>query len=468
MKHNMLTHKLVKGLHLFVIAALLAGLALSLLPVPVAHAATFIVDTTDDTDDATPGNGVCADSSGDCSLRAAITEANALAGPDIITLPAGTYTLTITIAGRPEEANAEGDLDITDDLTINGASAANTIVQAGTDDTNGIDRVFHIPSPAGDGVTVTFNDLTIRYGYLSGTQDGDVDDGAAIHNETGATVNINDCIITENTVADGDNDAAIANQGLDGGGTININNCTISDNSSDDDGGGVFNLQQTGGTSTINIANSTIFKNTTEERGGGVYNEGGTVTVSSSLITFNEAEHSDRGDGGGIANRKGGTLIVSNSTFSGNIADHDGGAVYVGVDDSSETQATITTSTFSGNTAGNNGGGVHVEDDEATVTLTNVTISSNTTEERGGGVYNESGTVTISNSTISNNVATDSIDGDGGGVANCQGGTLIVSNSSFSGNICANDGGAVYVDDENGDDTQVTITGMVSPIVIQV
>ncbi len=64
-----------------------------------ADAAIFLVNTTADTQDAAAGNGVCADASGACSLRAAITEANALAGADIITLPAGTYTITLPTEG---------------------------------------------------------------------------------------------------------------------------------------------------------------------------------------------------------------------------------------------------------------------------------------------------------------------------------------------------------------------------------
>src|SRR5215210_3997640 len=71
------------------------------------NAATFVVNTTADTQDAAPGNGTCADAAGACSLRAAITEANALAGADIITVPAGTYTQTL--AGANEDANAGGD-----------------------------------------------------------------------------------------------------------------------------------------------------------------------------------------------------------------------------------------------------------------------------------------------------------------------------------------------------------------------
>ena len=42
-----------------------------------AGAATFVVNSTGDTPDAAPGDGVCADASGDCTLRAAIREANA-------------------------------------------------------------------------------------------------------------------------------------------------------------------------------------------------------------------------------------------------------------------------------------------------------------------------------------------------------------------------------------------------------
>ena len=65
-----------------------------------ASAAIFVVNTTADTQDAVAGDGICADSGGACSLRAAITEANALAGADIITLPVGTYTTTLPTTGR--------------------------------------------------------------------------------------------------------------------------------------------------------------------------------------------------------------------------------------------------------------------------------------------------------------------------------------------------------------------------------
>lgn len=121
MKRKTLTDVLGKALQRLCIAALITGLALGTGPTLAAHAASITVDSTADAVDAAPGNGVCATAGGDCTLRAAIQEANALAGDDTITLPAGTYTLTI--AGAHEYNAATGDLDIRENLTITGAGA---------------------------------------------------------------------------------------------------------------------------------------------------------------------------------------------------------------------------------------------------------------------------------------------------------------------------------------------------------
>src|SRR5262249_3184935 len=100
-----------------------------------ALAATFTVTKTADTNDGV-GNS-------DCSLREAISAANATLGADTITLPAGTYQLTLANAGGTnEDNNATGDLDVNDSLTINGAGSGTTIIEAGTNTSNGIDKVF--------------------------------------------------------------------------------------------------------------------------------------------------------------------------------------------------------------------------------------------------------------------------------------------------------------------------------------
>ena len=97
--------------------------------------ATITVNSTADAVDATP-DGVCAAAAGTCTLRAAIQEANSQAGPQVISVPSGTYALTLT--GSGEDQAATGDLDVTDDLLIGGAGAT-TIV-----DGNGTDRIFHV------------------------------------------------------------------------------------------------------------------------------------------------------------------------------------------------------------------------------------------------------------------------------------------------------------------------------------
>src|SRR3954452_11550189 len=164
MLNNDLSQSAGNGLRhiLALMFAVIASLAITAFSTNV-NAATFVVNTTSDTQDAAPGNGTCADSGGMCSLRAAITEANALSGADTITLPAGTYTITLVAAD--EDANAGGDFDITSPITINGAGAGTTIVQANAAPMVATERVFHV---IGAGATaVTINAITIQNGHAT-------------------------------------------------------------------------------------------------------------------------------------------------------------------------------------------------------------------------------------------------------------------------------------------------------------
>ncbi len=117
-----------------------------------APAATFTVDTTTDAVDTVAGDGVCATAGGACSLRAAVQEANALAGADTIDLPAGTYVLTL--GGGAEDAAASGDLDVTEPLTIDGAGVGVSII-----DGNDASRVIEASAP------ITLSGVTIRHGH---------------------------------------------------------------------------------------------------------------------------------------------------------------------------------------------------------------------------------------------------------------------------------------------------------------
>jgi CSLREA domain-containing protein len=153
----------------------------------VASAAIFTVDDLGDAVDANPGNAACQTATGACTLRAAMQEANATAGADEIVVPAGTVTLTI--AGAFEDAAATGDLDITDDLTVTGAGASVTFVDAA-----GLDRVFDV------GANVTLSGLTVRGGDAQG-----LDGGGMFIAPFGAdiTVDVSDVHVTGNTANHG-------------------------------------------------------------------------------------------------------------------------------------------------------------------------------------------------------------------------------------------------------------------------
>ncbi|MDF1512606.1 MAG: hypothetical protein P1S60_02230 [Anaerolineae bacterium] len=100
------------------IAVFALMLAISFIPQRTLAAATFVVDSDLDSHDDIPGNGVCWDSGGRCTLRAAIEEANAWPGEDTIEIPTGPFNLNL------------GVLTIEDDVIITGAGSGNTTIKA--------------------------------------------------------------------------------------------------------------------------------------------------------------------------------------------------------------------------------------------------------------------------------------------------------------------------------------------------
>lgn len=87
--------------------ALLLALLLCASP---SFAATFTVDSTGDEPDADVSDfdGICATEGEDCTLRAAIQEANAQPGADTIVLPAGTIVLGSALPDWEESATLDG------------------------------------------------------------------------------------------------------------------------------------------------------------------------------------------------------------------------------------------------------------------------------------------------------------------------------------------------------------------------
>ena len=146
------------ALTVFLLVALLTAAAL-----PAQQ--TFTVNVTYDAPDINPGDGDCNDGTGNCTLRAAVMEANAQSGDDVIMLPAGTYP--ITVPGANEQSALTGDLDVRDTtgtLTILGAGVSTTIIDA-----SGLgDRIFDV----WDGATLVAEDLTITGGLNTGLEEG--------------------------------------------------------------------------------------------------------------------------------------------------------------------------------------------------------------------------------------------------------------------------------------------------------
>src|SRR5690606_36634724 len=138
------------------LAATLLLLAAAPAP-PAAAAETIVVTVFDD-----PAQDASCAIGGACSLRETVLRANAAPGVAwVIQLAAGTYQLTLGAPGNADAAS--GDLDITADVTMQGAGAAQTVI-----DVVVADRAFDARD-----VPLTLAGLTISGGGL-------VDQGGAM------------------------------------------------------------------------------------------------------------------------------------------------------------------------------------------------------------------------------------------------------------------------------------------------
>ena len=383
----------VAGRAMFVLGlAGIVALFLALAARP-AYAATFTVDRTDDSVTASACTTAAAE---DCSLRGAIAAANAAPGPDTIDFASGLTTFTLNITGTHEDENVNGDLDVKDDLTIDGGSSGVTI--EGT--TGWSERVI------------------------------DVIGGSTVASRTDVT-------ITEVTVRNGN--ATVGGIESSKGGGIQVNG----------------NAKVFGGAS-LTLQQSTVTDNTAVGVGGGIHDQGGSsITLQDSTVSNNTAGNNVNGGGGAIFSS--GTLSLTNSTVTGNEGVGLGGGIHFGSYAGSPT-LTMTDSTVSNNTVANaggftNGGGIYLFGSTMTATLTNSTVSNNTAENngsqsnsagQGGGIYVDSGAVTLANSTVSGNTAKNGsqldADGDGGGVYTLSGVALTLANTTITSNTAGDPG----------------------------
>jgi len=404
-------------------------LCLLLLPAPAraenAPQAGFTVNTTTMNPDAIPGNGICADACGLCSLVAAMQEANALAGADSITIPAGTYYLP-------------GRLEPTEAVTFTGAGMNSTVIDGRDADSqpafqikanvsissleiNGFKQAVAIAS-AQSNRTVTLSGVRVYNcgNYLAET-------GPAVHNACSSCVlqissstlsnnfsdacgavsnygslSINDSLIVGNTASTGYG-GAVCSTGI--GNSMTMTSSLVYSNSANnvDNGyGGAFDIRS----GSYGIYNSEIFSNSAGKGGGAIAISFGSLTISQSKIYGNTANY-----GGGLT-LSADSATIDQSLIKDNTATGYGGGMYVWK------SATVTNSSIVNNTAGGMGGGIAVNDQ--TLTIVNSTISGNLAGKNGGGLHTSNASVArLANVTVVDNTAdtnlTDDVLAMGGG-----------------------------------------------------
>ncbi|HNR46293.1 MAG TPA: Ig-like domain-containing protein [Anaerolineaceae bacterium] len=396
--------------------------------------ASFSVNTLEDSHDLNLGNGLCADIAGICSLRAAIEESNTLTGLDTITLPEGTYNLVL------------GQLEVTDDLTINGMEASTTIISG-----QNLSRVFKIDKPGGTNqISVILNDVTIEAGNTD-------DDGGGIWNDEKLTIQDSyirnnvattagggiynfrgQLVMSNGTVAANTIEVASYNSG--GGGICNIegnvtltntnviNNAGYTDYSAG--GGGISNSHGSLTLVSSNVNNNTMNTDVmmASVKGGGIYSFYGNITIIDTNINDNVSLGSETpamafGSGGGMSIYEGET-IINDSNIIGNESDFGGGGI-----ENSYGAITILDSKIDSNIS-SRGGGIASNGADVIITIRNSSITNNSSDGTGGGIDTYYGTISLIESTISNNSAATR----GSGLLLGDESVLKVSNSTISGN----------------------------------
>lgn len=304
-------------------------------------------------------------------------------------------------------------------------------------------------------------------------------DGGGICLKGSAGMTLQNCIIKNNEVTDGEGGGICFDSGSYGsseytitGGEISYNKIKMTDSILTRSGGGlaIANMQI-----KVVIDSCTIEGNTIEgvsgknPRGAGLWlgNDAQTTIKGASRIKDNKLHETGNpanliGTGGGIQ-IDGGKLTVQGSTIiSGNGA-KDGGGIYAQNNTTLNAKITLTNTKINSCVAEENGGGLYIKDSK--LTLNNATIGGDqlytdnqpdktkgNKAKNGGGIFlTGSGTAgsTMTGGKVSFNLATDTSAAKGGGI-------YIEESASFtmeSGNINDNkvdtgsveDGGGVYV-----------------------
>ena len=319
-------------------------------------AATFVVNTTLDAVDTSPGDGVCETvEPGQCTLRAAIQEANALAGRDRVDLPAGHYR--ITIPGTSEHFGATADIDIRDDLDLIGAGVGLSIVDA-----NRLGRSFQLFDQA----DVLIEGLTVQGGFLAVEGIDNEGIGAGIRVDS-ASLTVRGARIFSN-VATFSGDGGGIHCGFDC--VLVVEDTSFESNLADFRGGAIRV-----GNGDLTLRNSRFFDNRASS-GGALFLAGVTAVIEDSTFEENLSYGSDL-SGAAISTNFGGFLRIDRSTFLGNRLFIGSGA---GAILNRSVTLEINNSTISGNTVpfGSGAGGLMARSSQVMIHSTTFTENNST------------------------------------------------------------------------------------------
>lgn len=377
-----------------------------------------------------PNPGSC--TPGGCSLREAVNLANARLGPDRILLPASTE-LQLTRVGADENTNMTGDLDISEDLEIVGAGAAQTILTQ-----TASDRLLHV---TGSSEPVR---LIVRGVHLQGGHG--VAEGGAIK---AGSLTITDAVLSDNRASERGG-AINVNAGSNGGNRIFLQRVVFNDNeaanvtAADAYGGAIYSISS-GFSPEYMIVDDCVFSSNRADDGAGAMALDGVQTFSGNGIRIRGTHFVQNqvslagGRGGAIATQVADNglvdLDIADSLFLQNsvrsISTTSAGEVGGALSTTQGQLRSVRGSRFESNFA-YSGGAIHGGVSE----IVDSTFVDNHAVESGGAIRRVSGSaLTIHRSTLSGNrVTTSSGTALGGGAVAVSGADLNIERSTLDGN----------------------------------
>ena len=278
----------------------------------------YEVDTTIDLPDADPGDGVCTrivppgteSIPGRCSLRAAIQEANAGLGREIIELPAGEYSLDLPVE------RGGGSLVLRDSVRIQGVGSNASVIRmsrhSGLEIAAGAVELNHLALTRSEfgglivsGGAAELNYVTLRDNTALGGRGG----GLTIGPSASATVRHSSII----------NNQAAFGGGINNAGTLVLEYSTVANNRANRTAG-VHNVGTLIATA-VTISGNANYSATSGLNGAYYGSETSKAMMMNVTITGNVGMGGDRAAGLYIA--EGGELAIHNSVVADNVGQRD-------------------------------------------------------------------------------------------------------------------------------------------------